>query len=45
MNGCIDTTVSYVKIYSCYGEQLKYLFFDSLYPFAQEMLNTQTSDL
>ena len=44
MNGCIDTTGSYVKIFSCYGQQFKY-FFDSLYSFPQEMLNTQTSDL
>ena len=44
MNGLIDTTTPYVNIFSCYGQQLKYLF-ASLYPFPQEMLNTQTSEL
>ena len=40
----IDTTAPYVNIFICYGQQLKYLF-ASLYPFPQEMLNTQTSEL
>ena len=44
MNGVIDTTAPYVNIFICYGQQLKYLF-ASLYPFPQEMLNTQTSQL
>ena len=34
MNGLIDTTTPYVNIFSCYGQQLKYLF-ASLYPFPQ----------
>ena len=44
MNGTIDTTAPYVNIFICYGQQFKYLF-ASLYPFPQEMLNTQTSEL
>ena len=44
MNGVIDTTAPYVNIFICYGQQLKYLF-ASLYPFPQEILNTQTSEL
>ena len=44
MNDLIDTTAPYVNIFICYEQQLKYLF-ASLYPFPQEMLNTQTSEL
>ena len=44
MNGLIDTTAPYVNISICYGQQLKYRF-ASLYPFPQEMLNAQTSEL
>ena len=44
MNDLIDTTAPYVNIFICYGQQLKYLF-ASLYPFPQEMPNTQTYEL
>ena len=40
----MDTTAPYVNIFICYGQQLKYIF-ASLYPFPQEMLNTQTYEL